>query len=52
MQQVVLNIYNLKYFKITFLLKMANGLIQKKVNNKTLEEKVKETQDVSFHCLI
>lgn len=26
---------------------MANGLIQKKVNNKTLEEKVKETQEVS-----
>lgn len=27
---------------------MANGLIQKKVNNKTLEEKVKETQEVSL----
>lgn len=31
---------------------MANGLIQKKVNNKTLEEKVKETQEVSLEYLI
>lgn len=29
-----------------------NGLTQKKVNSKNLEEKVKETQEVSFDCLI